>query len=320
MSDIKRLTQFDYARGMAIIAVLVIHTVMYGSLASGNGPLRISLSVIDLLVAFAVPLFVFISGYLLSISCEKGFDLKAFYRKRASSVLVPYVLFASLYLMMLRAYGKEITPEGAVSSIVTGTGLYQLYFVILIAQLYVMFPILMWIVRKANGRVSIAVVLISAVLIGFTSTLLGAVFGAGDHNILNDSADWVYFLTMPGILFYFVLGMVVARRPAITAVKGYGRSKAGASVLAMALLSLLLLSGSGRGRPGPCGLCVSPDRLLCSGHIPVHVRFLVARQRAREPVQHRHPQPRGILLHDIPDLHDGEPGPYQDHGGIRDRI
>lgn len=67
-------------RGIAIIAVIMIHTV------SGEKAI-----LIRPFLNFSVALFIFLSGYLTNFS--QGIPIKEFYKKRLIRVGVPYIIW-----------------------------------------------------------------------------------------------------------------------------------------------------------------------------------------------------------------------------------
>ncbi|MDD4620297.1 MAG: acyltransferase [Methanosarcina sp.] len=95
----KRIEEIDYLRGFAILAVVAIHTsANFTKIQNVNLLLTINV-IIDVFSHFAVPLFIFISGFVLSIKYKGQFSQKIFLQKRAKSILLPYIIFSTLYLL-----------------------------------------------------------------------------------------------------------------------------------------------------------------------------------------------------------------------------
>lgn len=86
-----RNQQIQVLRGIAIIAVVAIHTISWGGYSA---------VLIRPLFNFAVAMFLFLSGYLTD---RNGYDVKAFYWKRIRRVLIPYLLWSIVYTAV---YGR----------------------------------------------------------------------------------------------------------------------------------------------------------------------------------------------------------------------
>lgn len=63
----KRIGEVDYLRGFAVLAVIAIHTSSNSQILNLNLLLIVNL-IIDVFSHFAVPLFIFISGFVLSLN------------------------------------------------------------------------------------------------------------------------------------------------------------------------------------------------------------------------------------------------------------
>ena len=117
---------------------------------------------IDSIYAFAtfgVPHFIFISGFVLYNKYSKDFSLSTFYKKRFLAILAPYITFTAFYvfypyigaalyrsLFHVGTVGHNAIPS--VVSLVTEyatallTGVDQLWFIVLLLELYLLYPLL----------------------------------------------------------------------------------------------------------------------------------------------------------------------------------
>ena len=84
VSLMKKNTKIQILRAIAIFAVIMIHTCPSGKIQVFVRPF----------INFSVPLFLFISGYLIDI---KKISSKGFYQKRILRVLIPYLIWTSIY-------------------------------------------------------------------------------------------------------------------------------------------------------------------------------------------------------------------------------
>lgn len=151
-----KITEIDIVRALAILAVVMIHATSEATYIPAAGSLtqRLFFS-INSFGAFAVPVFIFISGLVLFYSYFdrwKAADSFKFYGKRAISVAYPYLVFSLFYylffyvLMMRYPFGVRtflnLLPWGDAS--------YHLYYLIIIAQFYLLFPLLITLAKSSR--------------------------------------------------------------------------------------------------------------------------------------------------------------------------
>lgn len=80
-------------RGLAIIAVILIHTNIDGIAGVITRPF----------MNFAVATFIFLSGYLTKLDIP---DIKSFYKKRLQKVAVPYIIWSIIYTIASSNYNN----------------------------------------------------------------------------------------------------------------------------------------------------------------------------------------------------------------------
>ena len=161
------------------------------------------------LARFCVPMFMILSGYGLGFSEHRrklgafGLgELKTFWSRRASRVLVPYLTWSILSLFLMN---RLWTDAGGVAwgdiakSLLMGTADYHLYFIAFLLQAYVLWPLL----RKLSWWGV------------FGLLLLQVVFASPTH------VFWSSRPSIPGWLIvhwagYFAFGAKLAQKPAPT--------------------------------------------------------------------------------------------------------
>ena len=138
---------FDALRGLAIIAVVATHGIYLGGSPDNPGFIYYRQ-----LLNFAVPVFFFMSGYWSSreeIASLSGY--KTFLTRRLPRVLVPY-LFWSLVLIGYPAIRTgDVDGYRMIFKLLTGGACMGYYFLIILAQLYILTPVLMYLNRKLGG-------------------------------------------------------------------------------------------------------------------------------------------------------------------------
>ncbi|MGF7430201.1 acyltransferase [Thermoanaerobacterium thermosaccharolyticum] len=159
-----RIDEVDVLKGIAIIAVLMIHTT--GSAVSTLYKSSISYLIfafINRFSQFAVPAFIFASSMLLMYNYGDSNDWKLFYKKRFKNVLLPYIVWTIIYGIYLYViYNEPLKSILTVENLFLGGMFYHLYFIVIIVQLYLLFPILLYIyklISKNTYTVVLSIVL-----------------------------------------------------------------------------------------------------------------------------------------------------------------
>lgn len=138
-------------RAIAILAVILIHvTAKFTAVGSLTYVTGIAL-VLDSAAQFAVPLFICISGFVLTIKC---YPLSTFYFRRGLTILPAYLLFSVIYATWLH---KPI-----LKSILTANASYHLPFFAIIFGLYLLYPLIM---RLYFGEITLLISLLIQVYI-----------------------------------------------------------------------------------------------------------------------------------------------------------
>jgi peptidoglycan/LPS O-acetylase OafA/YrhL len=152
-----KLLELDGVRGVAIAAVVVIHGTADAAQAGQRAAdaMQLLMLVVNKLCAFAVPAFIFVSGLVLFYGLPAEWNretLGRYCRRRAQTVLVPYLIWVSVYYVVNQwfAHGREmkLDPVYFGKLLLTGGASYHLYFLVIIMQFYAVFPLLSALVRR----------------------------------------------------------------------------------------------------------------------------------------------------------------------------
>ena len=152
--DKSRRHHLDFLRVCAMFAVIAIHCVMPITIAllpsAGDWP---AAEVIDSYMRWCVPVFIMISGALL-IRREVSQHIGAYFRRRASRILIPLIAWPILYAAWLAVFGKDVTWSTFSQGIFNGDpiGGSQLYFLFIIAGLYILNPLISAFATKVSSR------------------------------------------------------------------------------------------------------------------------------------------------------------------------
>ncbi|MCD6181761.1 MAG: acyltransferase [Candidatus Cloacimonetes bacterium] len=163
MSNARYFPELNLLRGMAIIAVICIHvTAKFVQMDTFNTTTILNLMA-DALFQFAVPLFIFISGFVLtarykgSLTENADFKYGTFYRKRFRKILPGYLLFSLIYYFVpfLSEFIHGIfnlTFFDFAGKMLLARCHGNLWFVALIMQFYLLFPFLLKLFSRFNKK------------------------------------------------------------------------------------------------------------------------------------------------------------------------
>jgi len=165
---------FDAFRGLAIIAVVAIHATYFG-----GSPYCIGFIPYRQLLNAAVPALFFMSGYWASKKPIKSLgDYNTFLMRKLSRILLPY-LFWSFVLLGYSAVKKgDINGYRIIYILLTGGACMGYYFVIVIAQFYVLTPLLQYVNRKLGwyGLVSVLIFNLASLFVLYLSRLFNVIW------------------------------------------------------------------------------------------------------------------------------------------------
>lgn len=190
----------DFARGFSILTIVLYHYLAFI-------PLPGFLAKAALLGGSGVHVFLFISGYGLSLSAYKGWWF--FIKKRFFKVLIPYyigIIFIFSINIIFHLYREGF--EELLSHLFLYKMFFngytrsfggQFWFISTIIQFYLAFPLLLKLYTKIGPRNS----LLTSIFISFCYSLLVVYLGKVDER------QWSRFFLQ--YLWEFVLGMVIAR-------------------------------------------------------------------------------------------------------------
>lgn len=213
-----RLQSIDTMRGIAILGVIIIHTC-YLLLYKYNGIAEtIALNFINNIFRFAIPVFLFSSGVLLKKFIWDGKYIFEFYFSKFIRIGVPYIL-VNIFLWLI-GYNNS-APLWQL--ILTGGMAVPFYFIPVLFQLYLLYPILDYI-RNINPRYLLLGSLVISILsffmpntwsIGgfplFSQYLIFFVYGMLRKDILDNKISniWVELILIYIILqFIFIISMI----------------------------------------------------------------------------------------------------------------
>nr|WP_303715020.1 acyltransferase [Methanoculleus marisnigri] len=241
MAAVVWFREVEYLRGFAALAVIAVHVSMNYTRIPGVNLLALLDVFVYIAAHFAVPVFIFISGWVLAARYVDDYPIANLYRRRARTILLPYLFFTALYLLVAVegtfGFAGVPTPDAVAKALLLGTAAYNLWFFVLIIQLYLLYPLIVrgydWFNRSGAALYLLLSLLFFQVLWNVGAHLLGAFAGTEWYTVL--------IRLFPSHLFYFILGIHVARHT--DRFRSVVRSLSPAGILAAAGGGALLLGG-----------------------------------------------------------------------------
>jgi surface polysaccharide O-acyltransferase-like enzyme len=201
--------QYGALSGVAVVLIVLNHAIHFSLQVSPiEGPWLNVLIFLQALGAFAVPIFLFISGAFLAYAAS-SLSL-TFIRSSLGRILWPYLIWSAIfYVLVLLALGERYAITGYVKNLLVG---YPYHFVPLLIFWYVAAPLVVRFGRRHGVLLLAAIGLYQIFLLGMRDP---AMFGVAHL------PDWLRFFRPP-VLFrsmsdwaiYFPLGLVLSMHDA----------------------------------------------------------------------------------------------------------
>lgn len=192
-----KIQEIHYLRAFGALGVVLLHSLAVGSQHN------LFIDSLRQCLGYVIPIFIFISGFVLTYSHKENYGIINFYKKRFGAILFPYLIFSALYYFY--ALHHNYIPEHRINiptflaDVALGKTYFHLWFFVILFQLYLLFPFLIKFYKKIQNKVVIFLI--------FTF-ILQVIW-----NILSDIKPSAELGTIfPSLLFYFVLGMYVSSK------------------------------------------------------------------------------------------------------------
>jgi peptidoglycan/LPS O-acetylase OafA/YrhL len=146
----RRLDQVDAMRPMKQAGVISTHVVIFFAPAAAS----VSAGAVLTLLHVSREGFFFISACMLTYTHRslRRADLRRFYRRRFISVGLPYLCWTLIYFGYTLPESHYASPAVALEHLayLVPTGYYQLYFLLVIMQFYLVFPLVLRMLRRTS--------------------------------------------------------------------------------------------------------------------------------------------------------------------------
>ncbi|MGZ9583579.1 acyltransferase family protein [Paenibacillus marinisediminis] len=137
-------------RAMAIMAVILIHSTSQPVAAAKTSDLYYIYVFLNIAAKFAVPSFICLTAFVLFYNYAhrglKPAQIMSFYYKRLKYILVPYFMASLCYFVLVQTIRGDFGLSWAQlrllgEELLTGTAYTHLYYIVIIVQFYLLFPI-----------------------------------------------------------------------------------------------------------------------------------------------------------------------------------
>lgn len=216
MNKRKQILELYYMRAIAAFGIYAIHAtggfVMYSDFNSNAMKLGMF---INQFFRFGTPVFMMISGFVLfyNYRTPTEFNPSKFYKKKVTYLIVPYIIWSIGYFFFKR-YIYYLPLEANWHSVILndlllGNAFSHLYFIFLIVQFYLIFPILIRTISdhmmKRPVKVFISIALLQGAILVYEFY-----FVKYTGLKLLDFINSFYWKTVLGWFFYFIAGGIIA--------------------------------------------------------------------------------------------------------------
>lgn len=154
-----KLPQLDLFRAFALFGVISVHSSSTAAAISGLYSKYFPIfNIMNIFFKFGTPCFIFLSSFVLFYNYydrpDTGSLIRKFYRKRLLYIIVPYVLISILYFIFNHqmnhtpwlSFNEEMSKF--FHKLATGSVHTHLYFVFVNTQFYLLFPLVLVILKQ----------------------------------------------------------------------------------------------------------------------------------------------------------------------------
>ena len=143
----KKIYELENLRAIAFIGVVLQHVVGSYIVRENLSKVEyISLGMLFGIAKFAVPAFIFLTGFLLTEKYLDDFKYFEFLRKKLSKIVIPYFAFCFIYSYIYPEKVATNTKDWLVS-VFTGTIHYHTWYLFMLTFMYLALPITFFVLR-----------------------------------------------------------------------------------------------------------------------------------------------------------------------------
>jgi len=191
-------------RVTAVFGVAALHIISLGLKGTDPGtPAWWIANFYDVSTRWCVPVFIMISGALL-LNPRRSPSVGTFYRKRMHRILIPLVFWSVFYLGW-QAYFEGITPRTVLVGLVRGNPYGHLWYLYMIAGLYLITPVLQPFLRGTTRREQIAIIVPLLVAVCAHSLINTFTGGHGKVTVFSQFVPYIPYYLCGSLLMQIVV-------------------------------------------------------------------------------------------------------------------
>ncbi|PEY38899.1 hypothetical protein CN354_09655 [Bacillus cereus] len=204
--------EFKVLQSIAFLAVVLQSSLLY-TMNQGNITLEHTLIIGMLfnLAKFSAPAFIFIVGFHLIRQYTKQMVYKTYICEKIAHLLAPYFFWSVVYLFTTN---QIVTMGGGIKSLLLGTAAPHLWYVIMMFQIHLLFPLLCalfyWFKRRTQNQQDIYKYMTTFAIIYFLLMWYSSHYIFNGEQLTNSTilhyTDRSFFFYS----FYFVMGGIAA--------------------------------------------------------------------------------------------------------------
>jgi surface polysaccharide O-acyltransferase-like enzyme len=205
--------ELDPMRACTAFSVVAVHVLAFTVLLNQT---ELGVQIQNAVVVtfhFTREVFLFVTAFaLVYVYNGRVFPFVQFWKKRGSGVLLPYVVWSIIYVLV-NVPARSVTSfvQTALFDVLTGNASYQLYYILLTLQFYLIFPLFLLFLRRVAHH--------PWIVLGISLVLQVLLFYVDFHVLQSNTAAlpafWQVFAQYQDRFvlvyqFYFVLGGLAA--------------------------------------------------------------------------------------------------------------
>ncbi|WP_052890492.1 acyltransferase [Thermogemmatispora carboxidivorans] len=142
--------ELDPLRACTALSVIAVHVLAATAYLNGSGPGYAIQNAFLVAFHFTREIFMFVTAFaLVYVYNGRRFPLGQFWRKRSLGVIFPYVFWSLVYVVVNTHPSSWSTFfKTALFDVATGNASYQLYYILLTLQFYLIFPLFMGLLKR----------------------------------------------------------------------------------------------------------------------------------------------------------------------------
>lgn len=200
------LGQFDSYRVIACCAVVLQHSLLW-TVAAGNT----TAWAFVMLLHFSRTAFFFLTAFVLTYSqITRPRSTSDFWRRRYVQIGVPYLAWTAIYWIFTLISDGSFDRAGSLLWNYLVFGYYQLYFVVVLLQLYLVFPFVLRLIRASRHHIAVMVVSGAFALLLAADLHYTQYFGAVGDATKSIASIWPWARDPLTYQEQFIAGILVA--------------------------------------------------------------------------------------------------------------